>query len=200
VIPSLAEAKRAARDAARRRRKVAASGRGASEAAGAAAGHLLDHLARSPDGRWGAVAGYLPIGDEIDPMPAIRALHAEGRAIGMPVILAPSAPLGFRAWTPGAPLVVGPSGIAEPEAGPLLRPVVVVVPLLAFDRAGHRLGYGGGYYDRTLAALRREGRVLAIGLAFAAQEAEGLPVTDHDEPLDAIVTEAGIILPAGRRA
>lgn len=193
-MPSLDEAKRAARaEARRRRREAAAAGR---DAAAAAAAHLLDHLAAAGDGSHGAVAGYLPIGDEIDPLPAMRALHAEGRMIGMPVILAPSAPLFFRAWTPETPLVAGPRGIAEPQSGVLLRPAVVVVPLLAFDRQGYRLGYGGGFYDRTLAALRREGPVLAIGLAFAAQQAEGLPAEEHDQKLDAIVTETGVILPA----
>ena len=111
----------------------------------------------------------------------------------MPVIVAKDAPLRFRLWTPGCATVRGTFGAPIPEAGDWMTPGILIVPLVAFDRRGGRLGYGGGFYDRTLQALRAAGPVLAIGFAFAAQEVDDLPLEATDQPLDLIVTERGVI-------
>lgn len=136
------------------------------------------------------IAGYWPQGAEIDPRPLMQALQARGLRLALPAVTARNAPLAFRAWTPGTPLRSGAHGTSEPpEDAAGLRPDLMLCPLVAFDRAGHRLGQGGGYYDRTLAALRSAGPVLAVGLAFAAQEAEMLPSEAHDMRLDWVVTD-----------
>jgi 5-formyltetrahydrofolate cyclo-ligase len=146
------------------------------------------------------VAGYWPLADELDPRPLMLALHGRSARLVLPVIEARGRPLRFRLWEPGAPLRVGRFGIAEPgEDAPELDPAIVLVPLLAFDRRGSRLGYGAGFYDRTLAGLRARGPVLAVGVAFAAQEVPFLPCDALDQPLDRIVTEAGAFEPASGR-
>jgi 5-formyltetrahydrofolate cyclo-ligase len=195
VIPP-AEAKRAARAAAVARR--AAAHAAAAGAADAAARRLVALLEDRPGAA--AASGYLPIRDEIDPVPAMLALRARGVRVAVPVIEAKATPLRFREWTPDCVMVPGPFGTRMPGAGDWLTPELLLVPLLAFDRAGHRLGYGGGYYDRTIARLRAEGPVRAVGFAYAAQEVARVPVESTDAPLDAIVTEAEIIRPmaAGR--
>ena len=146
----------------------------------------LGFLRRLP----GVVAAYYPVRSEFDCMPLLRRVAAEGWTLALPVIAGP-APLLFREWTFGAPLEPGPFGVREPVEGPLAAPDVVLVPLLAFDARGYRLGYGGGHYDRTLAALRGAGGVTAIGLAFDAQEVAEVPVCPYDEPLDWILTPSG---------
>jgi len=187
-----------------RARKAARQARKAAHAADLAAGHtardaatqtLLAQIATLPDG---PVAGYMPIHSEIDPRPAMAALHAQGRAIALPVIAGPARPLLFHRWTPGTPLVDGPFGAKVPADGLPLTPCILIVPLLAFDRCGMRLGYGGGFYDRTLARLRaRDRQTCALGFAFEAQlAAQALPTEPTDAPLDAIVTEAGLHTPA----
>ncbi len=148
---------------------------------------LADH-ARHP------LAGYMPMRTEIDPLPAMAA-HAARAPVGVPVIIAPATPLRFARWTPETPMVPGDFGALIPENCEWMIPELVIVPLVAFDRRGGRLGYGGGFYDRTLAGLRARGPVTAIGFAWGAQEAEGLPLEAVDEPLDLIVTEAGVIRP-----
>ena len=146
-------------------------------------------------------AGYMPIGSEIDCLPLLNRLAAAGVPVCLPVVAAPNAPLIFRRWLPDDPLVTGSFGISEPtEAAQELSPQAVLVPMLAFDREGHRLGYGGGYYDRTLKALRAAGEVLAIGVAFAGQLRDKLPVADDDQPLDWILTEVGATCIADRSA
>lgn len=140
------------------------------------------------------VAGYSPMRDEADIGPLLAALAARGHALCLPVVEAMAAPLGFRQWAPGDALAPGYQGIAEPAAGAAVaHPDVVLVPLLAFDRGGHRLGYGGGFYDRTLAGLRAAGSVLVVGIAFSAQQVDRLPGADHDQRLDAVLTEQGVI-------
>lgn len=153
-----------------------------------AAAHLVTqfsaHVALKPTA---VVAGYRAIQHEIDPAPLLAALDARGLTLALPAISADA--LVFRAWRPGLPLVPGAFGIEEPGASAVrLEPDVVLVPLLAFDRRGHRLGYGAGYYDRALAALRAGAGVRAVGLAFDFQGVEVLPSDGHDEPLDAVVT------------
>ncbi|SDX95472.1 5-formyltetrahydrofolate cyclo-ligase [Citreimonas salinaria] len=183
---SIEDRKSAARKAALARRKAA------FESAPPDAWAVLDQvLARH---RGACVSGFLPIRTEIDPRPAMAKAARHG-PVCVPVIEGPGLPLRFARWTPDATLVPGPFGAATPAEPEFLEPRVLIVPLLAFDRAGNRLGYGGGYYDRTLAALRARGSRTAIGFAFAAQEAEGLPLEPTDQPLDLIVTEAEIISP-----
>jgi 5-formyltetrahydrofolate cyclo-ligase len=146
-----------------------------------------------PDGD-ATVAGYWPMGDELDIRPTLEAFVASGRGCALPVVVGRGRPLIFRRWTPGDALVSGGFGTSIPAADrDETRPALLLVPLLAFDRRGFRLGYGGGYYDTTIAALRRGGGVIAIGVAFAAQEVEAVPVESFDQRLDAIATEAELM-------
>lgn len=184
-MTDLAAIKAMARKAAFARRK-AAHGEGQG---GAGAARLSAFLAPH---RGKVVAGYMPIRTEIDPLPVMQELSAHGPVV-VPVIEGAGLPLRFRQWTPGCALVEGPFGAAIPAEGPWLEPEVVIVPLVAFDRAGGRLGYGGGFYDRTLEGLRARRSTLAVGFAYAAQEAESLPLESTDQPLDAIVTEREIL-------
>ncbi len=140
------------------------------------------------------VSAYWPIGSEIDPRPLMTHLHEAGHPIALPVISARGNPLVFRAWRPDDPLEQAGFGTQVPLGfQPELTPRVLIVPLLAFDRAGYRLGYGGGFYDRTLARLRESGAVLAVGVAYAAQEVARVPRDGGDQPVDWIVTEAEAI-------
>jgi 5-formyltetrahydrofolate cyclo-ligase len=136
------------------------------------------------------VAGYWPVRDEADPRELMKAL---GTAHALPRIDAKHTALSFREWRDGDVLVDNHHGIAEPRAdAKIVTPDIVLVPLLAFDARGHRLGYGGGYYDGTLETLRSNGKVLAIGVAYAEQEVKTLPREPHDHALDMIVTERGV--------
>lgn len=138
----------------------------------------------------GAVAGYWPLGSELDILPLLLHFHGAGRVAALPVSGPRGTPLTFRAWAPDAPLREGRFGIREPaDDAPVVVPAVLLVPLLAFDRQGHRLGYGAGYYDRTLAGLRAGGAVLAVGIGFAGQQVASVPHGPYDQPLDWIVTE-----------
>lgn len=140
------------------------------------------------------LAGFSPIKSEISPLPLLRRLAGAGARLALPVIAGRGQPLTMRAWSFGAPLVEGVWGIREPAAdAPEVSPDILIVPLLAFDRAGRRLGYGGGYYDRTIARLRAMKPVLALGIAFAAQQIDAVPVTPDDERLDLVLTETGTI-------
>jgi 5-formyltetrahydrofolate cyclo-ligase len=136
------------------------------------------------------VSGYWPQPGELDCRPLLLALHRAGHPVGLPVVARRGEPLAFRRWEPERPLVPGIYGIAvpPPEAAPLV-PALVLAPLLAFDAAGYRLGYGGGFYDRTLEKLAAGGNVLAVGVAYAAQEVPAVPRGAHDRRLDWIVTE-----------
>jgi 5-formyltetrahydrofolate cyclo-ligase len=142
-----------------------------------------------------AVSGYWPLTGEMDPRPLLARIHAAGHPVGLPVVIAKDQPLLFRQWSPGAALIQGSFRVMTPaEDAPEIEPHVLLVPMLAFDRAGYRLGYGGGFYDRTLEKRRRQAHsghpVIAIGVAYAAQETENLPRGPFDQPLDWIVTEA----------
>ena len=159
----------------------------------AATAHLRDLLA-AQGGTAPVLSGYMPMRTELDPLPAMR---AHPGPVCVPVIDGPARPLRFRQWHDGAAMIPGPFGADIPEDGAWLVPQVLIVPLLAFDRAGFRLGYGGGFYDRTLEGLRERGPVLALGFGFAAQEAPAVPREPTDQRLDAIVTEEGVIHPAG---
>jgi 5-formyltetrahydrofolate cyclo-ligase len=136
------------------------------------------------------VAGHSPIRSEIDPTPLLQKLASQGARLALPCITARGQSLKFRLWHPGERLLPGPLGILEPSpAAAEITPDIVLVPLAAFDRAGHRIGYGAGHYDRTLAQLRKLRAVTAIGLAFAAQEVEAVPALQHDVALDYVLTE-----------
>ncbi len=179
---ALAATKAAARKAAFAARAPAfAAGQG--RAAEVLAGVLAPHEGC-------VLSGYMPMRTEIDPLPAMAAHRGP---VCVPVVDGRGLPLRFRAWTPGCALVEGPFRAMVPEAGDWLTPQVLIVPLLAWDRAGYRLGYGGGFYDRTLEALRARRPTLAIGFAFAAQEVQAVPREATDQRLDMIVTEAGVI-------
>ena len=140
------------------------------------------------------VAGYSPIKSELDPLPLMRALAGKGAVLALPVIVARDHALIFRSWQPGEALVRGPLGIFQPSSdAPDVEPDIVLVPLAAFDRAGHRIGYGRGYYDRTLQHLRASKKITVVGLAFAVQEIENVPRLLHDEQLDCVLTERELI-------
>jgi len=151
---------------------------------------LMAWLASAPLARESVISGYWPIHDELDPRPALQAFAERGYRLALPVSIAQGERLAFRAWAPGEPLVPDIMRIEAPlPSAPALVPALVLVPMLAFDRACRRLGYGAGFYDRTLEALRREGPPIAVGLAFGVQEVERVPSGEGDAPLDAVVTE-----------
>ncbi|MCB2127882.1 MAG: 5-formyltetrahydrofolate cyclo-ligase [Rhodobacteraceae bacterium] len=184
---TLSEIKKQARAEAFARRKTAFATRQATDSA-----VLREVLARHS----GAIlSGYMPMRTEIDCLPAMTAHKGP---VCVPVIQAPATPLQFREWTPDTKMVTGTFGAEIPETGDWLDPDILIVPLLAFDRQGYRLGYGGGFYDRTLERLRTRKPVIAIGFAFAAQEVAQVPIEATDQPLDLIVTEAETIGPAPR--
>ncbi|MEO8241243.1 MAG: 5-formyltetrahydrofolate cyclo-ligase [bacterium] len=153
---------------------------------GQAATSLADFLSRY---RGKALSGYMPMRTEIDPLSAMAAHQGP---VGVPVIMAPATPLRFREWRPGAAMLSGEFGAMIPAEGAWIDPEVLIVPLLAFDARGYRLGYGGGFYDRTLQALRGRHPTLAIGFAFAKQEVDEVPTDPFDQRLDAVVTENGV--------
>ncbi|MDF0599882.1 5-formyltetrahydrofolate cyclo-ligase [Psychromarinibacter sp. C21-152] len=182
----LAAAKAATRKAAFARRQEAYDT--GDRAAGAA--RLQEVL---QDHRGAPLAGYMPMRTEIDPLPAMAA-HATDAPVGVPVMQGKGRPLVFHLWQPEAEMQEGPFGARIPVSAAEMTPAVLIVPLVAFDRAGNRLGYGGGFYDRTLERLRAAAPTRAIGFAWAAQEAEALPLEPTDQPLDAIVTERETLL------
>lgn len=179
---ALQAAKKTARQLAKARRE------GCDPQLGVAlARHVLSHRPPPPGA---VVAGFLSMAGEINTMPLLRALHQRGHRIVLPETPPLGSPLIFRAWAPGDPLEKEKFGTLRPT-GPELAPDVILVPLLAFDRAGHRLGYGGGYYDRTLPLFPR---ATLLGIAFAAQEMDFVPTGAYDTPLPAVATEHGIII------
>jgi len=172
-----------------RTRAVAA--RAGQDAAGCGAA-LMGHVLRGCPPPIGAiVSGFWPLEGEIDVRPLLTALHERGHPVVLPITPRRGNPLTFGLWRPGDALVPERFGTVRP-IGPVLAPDFLLVPLLAFDRAGRRLGYGGGFYDRTLASL--PGR-FALGCAFAAQEVAKVPVGPFDHRLNAVATERGIVIP-----
>lgn len=176
------DAKATARATAFAARK-AAHARGQGQAAELLADWLAGHTGKP-------LAGYMPMRTEIDPLPAMAAHQGP---VAVPVITAAGQPLRFREWSPGAAMLPGEFGAAIPAEGAWLEPHILIVPLVAFDRRGYRLGYGGGFYDRTLEQLRARRPTLAIGFAFSNQELPQIPTEPTDQPLDAIITENGIL-------
>lgn len=144
--------------------------------------------------RYGCVvACFSPMPDEIDPLALFLKLNSDGFKLALPQMQGKGLPLVMRAWTPGDRLIAGTWGIKEPgPEAPVVEPEVVFVPLLAFDRQGYRLGYGGGFYDRTLELLRaRNPKLVTIGLGFAEQEIDAVPHDVHDQRLDWVLTPSG---------
>jgi len=136
------------------------------------------------------VSGFMPMKSEINPLPLLRKLMEAGAALALPVVAGKGKPLIMRAWGFGAPLASGVWGIRQPMPdAPEVAPDILIVPLLAFDRRGHRIGYGAGYYDLTIAALRANKPIIAAGIAFAAQEIAEVPTTPRDARLDLVLTE-----------
>ncbi|MEJ8574069.1 5-formyltetrahydrofolate cyclo-ligase [Microbaculum marinum] len=146
----------------------------------------------------GTVSCFFSFGDELDTAPLIGELVRRGSPLALPVVTGRGQPLTFRRWQPGDPMGRGAFGIREPlETAPVAEPRVVLVPLLLYDRRGYRIGYGGGYYDRTLAAARADRKIAAIGLAFSAQEIGRVPTDRYDQPVDWVLTERGLMECAG---
>lgn len=165
---------------------------------GAAQARLLAEIGRV-EGR--TISGYMPMRTEIDPLPVMTALAGTNR-ICVPVIAGKGQPLTFREWHPGCAMIDGPFGAEVPEAGDWLEPEVLIAPLVGFDAGCNRLGYGGGFYDRTLERLRALRPTRAVGFAYDAQEMAGLVIEPTDQVLDAVVTETRVIraLPEGAQA
>jgi len=187
---SLDDQKKALRAEAKARRLAAFEKHGASAGAQIAA-HGLDFCGPRPPR---IVSGFSAIGDEIDPAALMRRLDGEGFKLALPVIAGKAKPLLMRAWAPGEPLEDKTWGISEPlESAAEVHPDILLVPLLAFDPHGYRLGYGGGFYDRTLAKLRALKPVIAIGLAFDEQRLDAVPRDRYDLPCDWVLTPSGPI-------
>jgi 5-formyltetrahydrofolate cyclo-ligase len=139
------------------------------------------------------VSAFHPYQSEIDTRLLLGKLAGEGWTTCLPVVLGKGLPLEFRRWLPGEPLVKGVWGIERPlDTSPVVEPDVLIIPLLAFDRKGYRLGYGGGFYDRTLEKLRVLKKIVAIGVGYSGQEIEAVPHGAHDQPLDYMLTEKEI--------
>lgn len=176
--------------AALRKAALAARGQGGDDAA------MMRHLAEAlAPHREKVLAGYWPMRDEADPRPAMQ---AHPGPLCLPVVTGPARPLVFRRYD--GRLEPGSFGTSHPPAdSPQLRPQVLIVPLAGYDAAGNRLGYGGGFYDRTLEMLRRDGPTVAIGLAYAVQQIRHIPTEPTDQPLDMIVTDQSVITPQGKK-
>jgi 5-formyltetrahydrofolate cyclo-ligase len=180
--------KRALRERQKARRAAALAALGAAVSEG-----LVQHGMTLLSGRPPSmVSGYYPMEGEIWPLPLMAALRSGGHSLALPIMQGKAEPLLFRAWAPGDPLLPGGWGIRQPAPNrPEVLPDILLVPLLAFDGDGYRLGYGGGYYDRTLRHLRALKPILAVGLALDELEVDAVPHLDYDEPLDWILTPSG---------
>jgi 5-formyltetrahydrofolate cyclo-ligase len=169
-------------------RKVAFAARKLAFAAGQGqAAELLADVLAEHRGR--ALAGYMAMRTEADPMAAMLAHQGP---VCVPVIVAQGEALRFREWSPGCAMEMGAFGAFIPSEGAWIEPEVLIVPLVGFDARGFRLGYGGGFYDRTLQGLRAKRATLAVGFGFAAQELDEVPIDQYDQPLDMMVTEVGV--------
>ena len=180
-MATLTERKDAARKAAFARRKVA------HDSGVGTAAYLSAFLAGH---RGVPLAGYMAMRTEIDPTAAMEEASAHG-PVGVPMILGAGQPLKFRLWEPGVEMIAGEFGAFIPAEGDWMTPEIVIVPLVAYDLTGGRLGYGGGFYDRTLEGLRANQATLAIGFAYTAQQADSIPLEPTDQPLNLMITESG---------
>lgn len=176
----------------------AAAAKADPEAADRLASYAANLVEAIGFGAGAVIAGYWPIRSELTPLPLMRALTKRGLETALPATPTPGQPLVFHRWQEGDDLIDGLYGTSEPAASaPQCLPDGLLVPMLAFDAAGFRLGYGGGFYDRSLAAIRpQKPAVKAIGIAYQEQLVEAVPVGVHDARLDAILTPSGLILPA----
>jgi len=187
---SLDDVKVAARKSASSARKAARDAAG-PDAATRVARHLLSGI---PMTGGATISGFLPIGSEIDVRPALEEALVAGHDVCLPCVIAAGEPLVFRRWREGDTLVKEDFGTQAPSPNaPELKPDILLVPMLAFDEDGYRLGYGGGFYDRSLEALRREKPVLAVGVAYAGQRVDRVPRGPYDQPLDWVITEDGAL-------
>jgi 5-formyltetrahydrofolate cyclo-ligase len=178
-----------ARATLRRAEAAASSGLAAAEAVSEQVAALLADFPKAT-----VVAGYWPIGTELDVRHTLSHLDLIGFGCALPVVVAKGESLTFRTWTPQVLMERSGLGILAPAATvPQVDPDVLLVPLLAFDRAGFRLGYGAGFYDRTLERLRRSKSVTAIGIGFAGQEVDSVPRDQYDQPLDWLITERFVL-------
>jgi len=191
LTEELVQAKRALRQTAREHRQALAERLGL-DAGPAALAHLLASGWLAPGA---IVSAYWPMPGEFDVRPILHALSRRGHPCVLPIVVAKGRALAFRVWRPDSPLIFEGFGVlTPPPSAPERRPDLLLIPLLAFDAAGYRLGYGGGYYDRTLEMLRADGRrrPLAVGIAFSGQEVAAVPHGPRDRRLDALLTEAGV--------
>ena len=194
---ALAALKGAMRRELRRVRREASAARGfeAASALAAQADILAEALADIVPARPRIVAGYVAAGGEIDVLPLMRALAGRlDAAMALPVVNAPDTPLDFRAWRPDVTLTIGAFGIPMPATGPTVMPDLLLMPLVAVDRGGHRLGQGGGFYDRTIARAAGPPPV-TVGVAFAEQVVDAVPRGMFDRPLDLVLTDRGLMRP-----
>lgn len=183
-----ADLKKAARAAAKERRSAAFALHG-DRAGAALADYGLDFL---DPGAGAAISGFSSIGEEIDIKPLLARLHGAGHSLALPVMQGKGKPLMFRAWAPGDTMGEAVWGIREPlPSRAEVEPDILLVPLLAFDQAGYRLGYGGGFYDRTIERLKAVKPVVTVGIAYDEQRLDGVPHLDYDQPLDWILTPSG---------
>ena len=187
-MTDIAALKTSLRETAKRRRAEAFARHGDGAGVRLAA-HGLAFLSPKPGA---AVSGFSAIRDEIDPMELLVALEHAGHPLALPTMQGKGRPLVFRAWTPGDDMAPAVWGIAEPLlTRAAIAPDIVLVPLLAFDPAGFRLGYGGGFYDRSLEELRAAKSVVAVGIAYDEQRLDAVPHLDYDQPLDWVLTPSG---------
>jgi 5-formyltetrahydrofolate cyclo-ligase len=173
-------------------RRVALSARDAIPSASrfAAANTIAERPFPFPLAPGNVVSGFMPLKTEINPLPLLRKLASAGATLALPAVCGRGQPLRMRAYAFGDRLIAGVWNIREPAAdAPEVFPDILIVPLLAFDRSGHRVGYGAGYYDLTINALRARKSVIAAGIAFAVQEISAVPHTEQDAPLDFVLTE-----------
>lgn len=185
--PDIADVKDRLRQAVRERRRLVTPDEAAKAGRDLAQGFAL-HCAIPAKSK---VSGYWPSRYEIDPRPLMAMLSGQGHRICLPVVVERDQPLVFRAYRAREPLVKGNGAMVPDPAAPELEPDVLLVPLVAFDRRGGRLGQGAGYYDRTLEKLRQRRAVQAIGIAYALQEVDAVPLADYDQSLDGVLTEQG---------
>jgi 5-formyltetrahydrofolate cyclo-ligase len=187
-VTAITAEKKTMRDAAKSARAAAFAQHGAS-----ASVQLAQHGVAFLAGHAGAtVAGFSAINDEIDPKPLMLLLAGLGHRLALPTMQGKGKPLVFRQWTPGDEMAPAVWGIAEPLATrAVVAPDVLLVPLLAFDARGYRLGYGGGFYDRSLEQLRAQKPITAVGVAYDEQRLDAVPHLDYDQPLDWVLTPSG---------
>jgi len=185
TMPDIATLKTAVRKQAFAARKFAHAGK----LDATARAHLAAYLADLPE--FTIIAGFMPIRTEIDPVPLMAELHKAGKSVSVPVIEGKGKPLRFSRWSPETAMIDGPFGAKIPAVDDFLEPDVLITPLLAYDARGYRLGYGGGFYDRSFQRLRDLKPITAVGFAYSAQMVPEVPTEATDQRLDAIVTETG---------